>query len=506
MKDHSEFYELVQYFADEIASEEETRRLQSFLQDDADARKWFRTYLELDAALSRLGDGDVAVLGVKSSSTDRQPVADQESRLAILDPLHHEAPLPSRQARHLFSIATLALAFSLLAIAFLWHGHQSTQTWGTVIQSGTGVQIIRNQQTRRAHPGDSLREGEQIVVASNATAAVSIRGLGTVSLGPDARLQLGSESRVVELQTGFAGVVTKKQTLESGKPWRIRTPQVEAVGVGSAFNIASVNGRTVLRVSKGFVELSRLHGGQSQRVRGGNRAMVSDVVSSSLDIAPSRPGSVLLLTSSKPLNSHWERFNQILIDKLVNARMWRLGFEVEVQHFDSVQVEDLVDRALVIVSLFDYDVGEPAISRIGLARLDLPVLCLEPAAYPVLGMTIEGEGVGFGFRHGVSSVEFPDSSHPLSGGYAGQQDGLLRGLIGWGRPARGATRIGRLPNNPDEAVLFSYDTGQEMTDFAAPARRVGLFLDPTGISVNTTKAWTVFEAAVDWCVAAGVPR
>ena len=41
----------------------------------------------------------------------------------------------------------------------------------------------------------------------------------------------------------------------------------------------------------------------------------------------------------------------LIADRLVVARLWQLGFRVDVRHFDEVQVEDLQDRALLVVSM-----------------------------------------------------------------------------------------------------------------------------------------------------------
>ncbi len=64
--------ELTQRYADGIASEDEVSRLQERLQDDADARKLFRAYMELDAALTDLGDA-ATLLPVPRKAVSRPP-------------------------------------------------------------------------------------------------------------------------------------------------------------------------------------------------------------------------------------------------------------------------------------------------------------------------------------------------------------------------------------------------------------------------------------------------
>ena len=144
------------------------------------------------------------------------------------------------------------------------------------------------------------------------------------------------------------------------------------------------------------------------------------------------------------MHADWDKFNQLVTERLLNARLWQMGFRVDVRYFEDVQRSDLADRAIVIVSLFDYGIGEPALERIDLAHADVPVICLEPAGYQQLGMSAGKEGISFGFRAGHSTLDFVAPQHPLATGLHGARDGLIRGIIGWGRPLDRATTIAHL--------------------------------------------------------------
>lgn len=222
------------------------------------------------------------------------------------------------------------------------------------------------------------------------------------------------------------------------------------------------------------------------------------------EVARSRRGSVLLLTSRTPPQDKWNRFNQLIGDKFVGSRLWELGFRVETRHYDEIQAEDLTDRALVIVSLFEYGVGEPGLERIRLADAAVPVLCLEPAAYPVLRMTGAERDRDYGFRPGASPVEIILPDHPLAGGLRGSSSRLLQEITGWGTPGPDASVIAHLPGRPNQAVLLAYEDGSRLVvqsatpPIVAPARRVGLFLDPFAVTEVENVVWQLFEAAVDW--------
>jgi hypothetical protein len=190
----------------------------------------------------------------------------------------------------------------------------------------------------------------------------------------------------------------------------------------------------------------------------------------------------------------------------VGQRLRRLGFRVDVRAYQEVDPADLADRALVIVSLFDYRTGaEQALERIDLAHQAVPVICMEPAAFPVLGLTGPKLEQDFGFQ-GKEAVQvtFPLPDHPLSAGLRGEQVELFpaardNACMGWGRPRTTARTIAHLTDHPCRAVLFAYDSDAPMVGLSAPDRRIGLFLDPQR-AAESSIAWALFEAAVEWSV------
>lgn len=83
---------------------------------------------------------------------------------------------------------------------------------------------------------------------------------------------------------------------------------------------------------------------------------------------------------------------------------------------------------------------------------------------------------------------------------------MFQEIIGWGTPGLEASVIASLPGQPNQAVLFAYDAGRPLVirsgkpQEVAPARRVGLFLDPFAVTEGEREVWQLFEAAVDWSV------
>jgi ferric-dicitrate binding protein FerR (iron transport regulator) len=473
----------IQRYADGRASPDEVAALQNALKEDSELRAQFLDYVNLDESLAAVAAARVELSRVE---IDFRPKG------------VHFFIWPLRGIGRPILAAALAVLMVALGI---WFG-RSESAWATVVQVETGTTISCDGKVRVARIGERLRRDESVEVPGDSSAQVTVDGLGQILLGPEARLRRGRQVRQLELMSGFIEITAQKQ--RPGRPWLIRTEEAEAAVVGTKFSLATAHGRTAMRVEEGLVHLTALESGRSEDVGGGNRAYVDN--DAKPEVARTRQGSVLLLTSRIPADNKWNRFNQMIGDKFVGSRLWQLGFRVETRHFDEVQTHDLVGRALVIVSLFEYGVGEPALERIHLSRAPVPVVCLEPAAYPVLKMTGAGQGTDHGFKGGPSSVEILLPDHPLAGGLRGVSDRLFREITSWGSPGPGALVIARLPARSDQAVLFAYESGRALVTplgmplELAPARRVGLFLDPFAVTQDEREVWQLFEASVDWCV------
>ena len=488
MSDRAALLELIRRYVDEALSEAEFQQLQDQLRGDSESRRLFRDYLELDAAIESWSDGV------------QMEAPDHEAMIASSSSRSSSARYPASMKRAFRVLSTLACGVCLIFFA-IWVASDHSPVWATVSEVTQGVMIEGNGESRRAQPGDQLRASESIAVTEDASARITVMGLGSATLGPQTRLQRSGNGRSIELANGFARITPDQQ--KASRPWRIRTPQAEATVTTTEFNIASAEGRTALRVSEGSVHLTSRRSGAAEDVGAGRLAVVES--NSPIVVAPCRRGSALIIVSPKPPHAIWNEFNQIISERLLNARLWQMGFRVDVKTFDDVQKSDLEDRAIVIVSLFDDGVGEPAIDRIELAKADIPVICLEPEGFPHLGMTLPLEGVGFGFGRGGSTVEFADIGHPIAAGQPNPGNDLLRATTGWGRPEGEGTLIAHLAGQPQHAVLFVYDRNQLMADLRAPARRVALFLDPYRVDKPRPEEWRLLEEAVKWCVAEEQP-
>lgn len=462
-----------------LCTQAEIEALREALRSDDQVADLYLSHVNLDVALVGTAAGAALLEDLRGQVSPPRPVS-----------------RPWQQT----GVVRIAAMAACLTLAFIgWWLAAPGAPWATVLQAEGGVEILRGGLARPAVRGETLRKGEHLRVGAQGGGVLDVRHLGRVTLGPETRLHPALEPRVLELEGGFIEIEAEKQPAD--RPWRIRTAQAEAAVIGTKFSLAAAEARTVLRVSEGVVRLTALSSGKAESVEGGRRAFVNG--DSPPAVAGSRTGSVLLLTSRTAPQGGWDRFNRLIGDKLVGTRLWRLGFKVETRHFDEVQPVDLQGRALVIVSIFAEGVGETVLERLRLATTGMPLICLEPAGYPTLGMAGGGAEAAYGFSSGGSEVTILPGTHPMLKGLSVPPASWLRTMQGWGCPPDGGARVlAHLPGRPDRAVWFAYESGAAMAAPVnrAPARRTGLFLDPRAMIDPGSPVWQAFEASVDWSV------
>jgi hypothetical protein len=371
----------------------------------------------------------------------------------------------------------------------------------TVVSVDGPVLVRRDGVERPVVQGLVVYDGEQITVPAEASAVLDLPDASRAELGPETSLCLHHDGAPLELRRGFLAVNVTHRAAD--RTLSIRTPDARAEVVGTRFALGADASTTHLRVAEGLVHLLRIGDGAAVDVPGGYRAVVADGDRAHLESRPSLQGTILLIASYDRAPTDFARFNRLVGDRLLGRTLRHLGFRVQTKAHADVTAGDLTGRPLVIVSFSALGVGfERSLERIGLRAADVPVLCFEPLGFSTLGMTGGRMGVDYDWGKGPTPVEFPRPDHPLSGGLAGQRSDLFfdrPGTYGWARPGRAAARIATLPGAGARSVLFAYEAGAQMVTAAAPRRRVGLFLDPSQVGEHSAAAWSLVEAAVEWC-------
>ena len=426
----------------------------------------------------------------------------------VLEAIRRAGRVIPRRRRSVAAIRwAAAAAFVGLTIVLAGRGLRELKdraVVATVVSADAAVVVRRGGIERPVAAGMSLHEGDVVAAAVDSTAVLDLPDTSRAELGPESALAFHhpDSGNALELRRGFLAVDAAKRPRVH--PLSIRTPEARAEVVGTRFSMGASARKTHLRVSEGLVHFVRIGDGASVEVASGQRAEVSNDVRRGMGPQPSLPGAALVITSRQKAPDSFKRFDRLIADRLIGSRLRHLGFRVETRDHLDVTSSDLVGRPLVIVSFCQEGVGfEQSLERIKLKTADVPVLCLEPIIYPVLGLSGSRRGVDFDCVEAHPSVRFHDPAHPLSGGMSATHTnfyGRASNIIGWARPTGAAVKIATIEGDASQATLFAYEAGADMAGLPAPRRRVGLFLDPTQTDAKSEAVWGLLEAAVEWCV------
>ena len=391
-------------------------------------------------------------------------------------------------------------ALVLIAVGIVWLEARPTIV-ARLVSVSDQVTLRRNGVDRRAQAGADLRADDTLITPADGNATFILTDTTHVELGPGTTIGLTGvpaqgHAGDMRLDAGFLSIEAAHRSPDH--PMRITTPDARADVLGTKFTLAATHTRTNIRVAEGRVKLTRNRDGNSVEVPGGFRSTVGD--DRSLVPAASRSGSVLVIVSREKANPNWDQFNKSMGTRLVSERLRQLSLRVEIMDHRDVQISNLANRALVIVAHSEAGVGlEESLQRIGLPHASVPVICLEAIALPVLGMSGPREGSDYRFDQGRLPLELLNRSHPLADGLNITRIGKLP-CYGWAVPMPSATIIARLRDEHRKSAFFAYEAGKALfTGEIAPARRVGLLLDPDRVNAEDDAGWNAFEAAVNWC-------
>lgn len=132
------------------------------------------------------------------------------------------------------------------------------------------------------------------------------------------------------------------------------------------------------------------------------------------------------------------------------------------------------------------------------------VVLMESFVADDMGITGLRWGVDYGEDQKNLPILLVNAPHPMQ---AGLPNGMLcvhKGKtpsLHWGKASNGATVIAVVAGEPDKAVIFGYEKGALMGDnFAAPARRVLLFVNTETFPQINDDGLKLTAAALAWAV------
>ena len=174
-------------------------------------------------------------------------------------------------------------------------------------------------------------------------------------------------------------------------------------------------------------------------------------------------------------------------DLAIKAYFESLGFRVRLTPIKDEQPA-LDSPDLIVIS----STADARVLRDTFRNTPVPVLTWNAYMYPELSMTgdilhqdfsVVRESVSHNLNHASFYSYCVNARHPIARA-AGLQAGMFLALMfsgetdmNWGRPTAGADIVAISVGNPNHAAAFVYERGAAMYgDFAAPARRAGIFL------------------------------
>lgn len=213
---------------------------------------------------------------------------------------------------------------------------------------------------------------------------------------------------------------------------------------------------------------------------------ISDAVNISVT-APSGDLNALLVAGAIPLNNG---------DMGVVSRLQALGFTVTTVLAASSTAADASGKDLVLISstVMSADVGNK------FANVLVPVICWEQGLFDDLGMTSSASGNSGSTGTGATQLNIIGAGHPLA---AGLSNGLTSVYASaqtatWGKPNANSVTIATISGSATQMGIFGYESGAQMVNGIAAARRVGFFIHDAGAAFLTAEGTALLDAAITW--------
>jgi hypothetical protein len=183
----------------------------------------------------------------------------------------------------------------------------------------------------------------------------------------------------------------------------------------------------------------------------------------------------------------------------VRDRLISLGHTVTTILDSAGAVTDTIGKDLIVISSSIQSGDMATYATSSLRTLALPILDIESALYGELLMGNDGTNPG-----ALTSLNITSPSHPLAAGLSGTTavysapNVMSVGATGTLGPD--ATVVATLTSG--EPAIFTYAAGSRLSDNTtlAAARRIGFFLNETGVPSANADSFKLFDAAVAYAL------
>ena len=273
MNQDNDFQLLVHHYADGKSSSVEMKRINDRLRSDADARRWFIEFLNLDAALADMTiDGLLAQHGKIDRSADAVPVVEHETGRGISG---------ERKTVTAWTSA-MAVCLSILFVGVFWW--QTPSGPFATVQRVAGVEELADQ---------AVLGSESYVIQAGTLELMTSRGARVVIEAP-AEFRFESAQRL-HLKRGR--VTADVPPLAKG--FTVITPTGQAVDLGTKFGVdVPPQGQSEIHVFQGEVIAQSTGGGKRKSLHDGEAYQLQSGAGATRDLRSSafiRPDEVASL-------------------------------------------------------------------------------------------------------------------------------------------------------------------------------------------------------------------
>jgi hypothetical protein len=202
---------------------------------------------------------------------------------------------------------------------------------------------------------------------------------------------------------------------------------------------------------------------------------------------PACTGNVLFVVGSETLTTG---------DSTILDRLRGLGFVASIISAAMVTTDSAKNTDFCFISR---SVRSPEVMA-SFREQAVPLFVTEYNLYSSLGMVDAVTTASGGDTLASTELRIDDPTHPLAAGFSGIVTVLAagKGQYGFGVPGSSATIVATLVGEAQGSAIFAYERGAPMFGLAAPARRVGYFLDIQASTRLTEEGWAMFDAAALW--------
>jgi hypothetical protein len=204
-----------------------------------------------------------------------------------------------------------------------------------------------------------------------------------------------------------------------------------------------------------------------------------------MDSPPPRP-TALFVVGAIPLGSG---------DAAIQTRLTGKGYDVTLVKDTNLASVTTVTTTVVLISY----TATPGDVTTKFRDTASPVLVCQPSIFANMGLT-DGAFLSQGSSLlSYSSLVINSAAGDLAAGLSGTVTVLQSSAnLNYGVPNNQALTVASFPGLSGYWAIFAYDTGAQMHNLAAPARRVGFFLGSNNANDLTANGWLLFDAALAW--------